>query len=213
MNQLHVRSVLSIRLILALCVCCYTGSPAFAADNGCRTGAPFLADVYVLANPMYALFFGSLESYVTTHKGHFSVDGDATRCAAALSKALMVGAIQAYDPQERIRRDELNARLGAMGVSPGPQESSASSQLFGMSMTFSRLARVLPPAAQGNFGPLNTPTNELEQQILVAGQMLQFLLQDPEMRAVLSTTEPLIREIAVMDHQFVVRAAASLADQ
>lgn len=211
MNQSHIRSVFSVRLVIAFCACWCATSSVFAADNGCRTGASSLADAYILSNPLYALFFGSLEPYVTAHKEHFSADGDSIRCAAALSKAMMAGAIQAYDPQERIRRDELNARLGAMGISSGQQESSASGQLFGMSMTFSRLARVLPAAAQGNFGPLNTPTSELEQQFLFAAQMLQFLLQDPEMRAVLSTTEPLIREIALLDHQFVVRAAASLA--
>jgi len=169
-----------------------------------------LADAYVLANPMYSYFLGELEPYLADHSEHFGANGDSVRCAAALARSFLGSAIQLYDPSDLSRREELNAQLGVMGISPGQQESSPSSQLYGVSLQLSRLARVLPAAAAGDYGPLQTPTNELEQMQLVAGQMLRMLLQeDPEMTALI---EPLVREMANLEQQAIRRAAQTLAN-
>jgi hypothetical protein len=92
----------------------------------------------------------------------------------ALSQAFLSSATQVYDPDDLRRRQELDAEIGAMGINPGPQQATPSQQLYGISMQLSRLARVLPPAADGNYEPLYTPTNELEQMQIFAAQMFQL---------------------------------------
>ena len=136
------------------------------AQNGCRSGASALANAYVRANPMYAYFFGDIESYVANNRKHFGTSGDSIRCARALSNALVRGATKNYDPSDLRRQRELNARLGSMGISPGISQPTASQQLYTMGLQFARLARVLPPAANGDYRPLHTPTTELEQMQL-----------------------------------------------
>lgn len=186
------------------------GVQAYAQEPGCRTGATALADAYVLANPMYSYFLGELEPYVAGNSEHFAANGDAIRCAAALSRAFLGSTIQLYDPSDRERQDEANARLGAMGIAPGQQEATPSSQLLSASMELSRLARVLPAVAVGDYGPLRTPTNEIEQMRQLAGQVFQMLLAgDPEMAAMI---QPLIRELASIEHRALLRAAERLAN-
>ena len=204
------RTVRILGSVAVACACSVFG--ARAQEPACRTGATALADAYVLANPLYSYFFGNLEQYVANNVEHFRADGDAVRCAAALSQAFLRSAIQLHDPGEQGRRDQLNAQLGAWNISPGPQESSPSSQLYGVAMQLSRLARVLPAAASGDYGPLWTPTTELEQMQIVAGQMLRMLLQDPDMRDIMSQVEPLIRELARLEHEALRRAAETLAN-
>ncbi len=187
------------------------GSPVRGQEPGCRTGATALADAYVLANPMYSYFLGlELESYVAQNQEHFVANGDAIRCGAALARAFLNTSIQLYDPGDAERQQELNAQLGAMGISPGQQEATPASQMFGASLQLSRLVRVLPSAAQGDFEPLRTPTTELEQMQLLAGQVLRVLLQnDPDMAA---TIAPTVKELARLEHEALRRAAASLAN-
>lgn len=187
------------------------GSPVWGQEPDCRSGATALADAYVLANPMYSYFLGiELESYVTQNREHFATNGDAIRCGAALARAFLSASVQLYDPGDAQRQQELNARLGAMGVSPGPQEASPASQMFGASLQLSRLVRVLPSAAAGDFEPLRTPTTEIEQMQLQAGQILRVLLQnDPDMAA---TIAPIMKELARLEHEALRRAAANLAN-
>jgi hypothetical protein len=187
------------------------GLAVHAQEPGCRTGAAALADAYILANPLYAYFFGELEPYVAANSEHFRANGDAVRCAAALSRSFLASAIQLYDPNDRRRQDELNARLGEMGISPGPQESTPASQLYGAAMQLSRLARVLPAAAEGNYEPFRTPISELEQMQIVAGQLLRTLLQDPGIAGIMAQVEPVVRELASLEHQALRQAAAKLA--
>jgi hypothetical protein len=78
-------------------------------------------------------------------------------------------------------------------------------------MQLSRLARVLPPAASGNYQPLYTPTNELEQMQIFAAQMFQPLMQDPTMASVMAQIEPLAVEAAQLEYQIINQAAARLA--
>ena len=144
MNHQRLASrILSAFVAASACV----GLQAQSRDTGCRTGGAALADAYVLANPMYSYFLGELEPYLADHSEHFGANGDSVRCAAALARSFLGSAIQLYDPSDLSRREELNAQLGVMGISPGQQESSPSSQLYGVSLQLSRLARVLPAAA------------------------------------------------------------------
>ena len=182
------------------------------AEPGCRTGGQALADVFVRANPIYASFIGSLESYVSNNRAHFRVEGDSVRCAAALSQAFLGQAMGMYDPNDLRRRSEVNTRLGAMGISPGPQHPTASQQLYGLSMQLSRLARVLPSAAIGDYEPLYTPANELEQMQMYAAQVLKTMLQDPSMAYLVAEIEPIAREGANLEKHIISQAAASLAN-
>jgi len=183
---------------------------AHAQEPACRTGAASLGDAYVLANPLYSIFFEeTLDHYVTENRTHFVAGGDAIRCASALAQALLVAGVQLYDPNEQTRRDELNAQLQSMGVSQGQQELSPSSQLFDVGSQLSRLSRVLPAAADGDWVPYQTPANEIEQLRMFAGTVLRTALsQDPQLVA---TITPKIRELALLDRGALVRVAAQMA--
>ena len=98
--------------------------PAFA-QNGCDTGANALANAYVRGNPMYAIYFGDLRSYIIDNREHFVSNGDSIRCARVMAGVLTNAAVQTYDPDALRSRDELNARLGSMGISPAWQKSTA----------------------------------------------------------------------------------------
>jgi len=186
---------------------------ARSQEPGCRTGAIAAADAYVLSNPIYSYFFGDLEQYVTSNAAHFRAEGDASRCIAALSGVFFRSAIQLYDPTDQTRRDELNAQLGKMGIPPGPQESTPSTQLYAASMRLARLARALPAAANGDFGPLRTPANDMERMEALAGMTFRLLLQDPDMQLIMSQVEPMIRELAALEHKVIQKQAAALAGQ
>jgi hypothetical protein len=100
-----------------------------------------------------------------------------------------------------------------VSVNPGQQRTTPSQQIYGISMQLSRLARVLPPAASGNYQPLYTPTNELEQMQIFAAQMFQPLMQDPTMASVMAQIEPLAVEAAQLEYQIINQAAARLAQR
>ena len=201
--------VLSAMTIFALCV--FSGQ-ANAAEPSCRTGGIHAATAFVLANPLYAIFFGDLPAYLAQNPTHFRAGGDAVRCSAALSRALMSSAVQLYDPADIQRKQELDIRLRQNGINPGPQQPDAASMLFSTSMQLSRLARVLPAAADGDYTPMNTPTNQIEEMQIFAEAMLRMLLQDPSTMAALAPVEPLIREAAQFEHFFIRQAAARLAN-
>ena len=190
--------------------CLISPSVAVGQPDYCRTGADALANVYVRANPVYALFFGGVEPYVADNREHFVAGGDSILCAQALSQALISGAIQNYDPEALNRQRELNTRLGSMGISSGPVQATAGQQLLSMSLQFARLARVLPPAANGNYIPFNTPSTDLEQMQMYATQMLSVLLQDPTVSSVFRQMEPMIKEAANMEFQIVLNMAGNL---
>ena len=189
-----------------------TATPMAAGEPACRTGAVHVADAFILANPMYAMYFGDLAHYLNANGERFRPQGDATRCAAALSRAFMGQAINLYDPSDIQRKQELDARMRLHGINPGPQAPTAASMMFNMSMQLSRLARVLPAAAEGNFGPMNTATTELEKMQIFAEDMLRVLLRDPTIRAMFAQLEPMIREAAQFDHNFLRVAAVRLGN-
>jgi hypothetical protein len=201
-----------IRVIVIVLLFLSASFPVIA-EEGCRTGASALGNAYVRLNPIYAYFYGNLESYVESNREHFVAGGDSIRCAQAMSQALITGAIQSYDPDELREKQELDARLGALGIAPGPYQATASQQLYAMGLQVARLARVLPSASNGNYQPLYTATNQLEEQQIFAAQMLVMLLQDPTMAEVFTQLEPLIREAANSEYQLLVGMALSLVAQ
>jgi hypothetical protein len=210
-----MKSLLSLALRTTLAL--LTGlvwmiSTGHAADNGCRTGGTALAYAYVFSNPVYSLFYGSLDEHIAKNYEHFRSNGDSVRCAAALSQAFLAAGLRVYDPNDLRRRAELNTRIEGLGIPSGPQEPTLSSQLYGISLQLARLARALPAAADGDFTPYYTPTNEIEQMQMFAEQILRSLLQEqPQMRDVLAQAEPLIREAANLELRIMLRAAADLA--
>ena len=198
------------RALLAGMILVLIAPVAASAEPACRTGGVALANAYVRVNPINAYYFGSLESYVSENRQHFQRGGDAIRCAMALARAFLDSAIQVHDPNDLRRQRELNAEMGAMGIDPGPPQATPSQQLYAISTQLSRLARVLPPAADGNYQPLYTPTNELEQMQLFAGQMFQMFMQDPSMAAIMAQIEPIAREGAQLEYRIISQAAAQL---
>jgi len=187
------------------------------AEESCRTGASALANAYVRLNPIYAYMYGDLESYVASNQIHFVSGGDSIRCAQALSRALMSEAIQSFDPnaaRDAIRRkQELDTKLGLLGIQPGytPSAPTISQYLYGLALQFDRLARVLPPAANGDYAPLYTPTNQIEQLQIFAQQMLVLLLQDPMVADAFRQQRPFIEEAANSEFQMIIAMARSLA--
>jgi hypothetical protein len=165
---------------------------------------------------MYAYIYGDLESYIESNEEHFRAGGDSVRCARALSQALMKGALQSHDPKaarEAIQRKQaLDTQLGLLGIAPGAGlgQPTVSDQLFGMSLQLARLARVLPPAANGDVQPLYTPTNEFEQLQLFATQLMKMLLQDPMVAQAFRQVKPMIEEAANAEFKLLVGMARSL---
>ena len=180
------------------------------AAGGCRTGASALGNAFVRVNPIYAYFYGSLESYVEENREHFVAGGDSILCARVLSQALMSGAIKSYDHDDFRRQRELDAKMSAMGLSPGPYQPTASQRLYTMALQLNRLIRVLPPAANGNYKPLYTPTTELEQMQIFGEQMMATLLQDPSVAETFQQLEPMIKESANLEYQILVNMANNL---
>jgi hypothetical protein len=134
------------------------------------------------------MYFGDLETFVASNTAPFQAGGAAVRCARALGEALVAGAIQTYDPNEMRRMDELDAEIGAMGISPGARQAPMSAQLYSMGRDLGWLAEVLPSAASGNYGPYRNPTSYERQMVAFGWEMFRVMLQDPEILAVM---EPL----------------------
>jgi hypothetical protein len=187
------------------------------AQTGCQTGAPALADAYIRLNPMYAYFFGDLESYVEENAEHFGVNGDAVRCAKALSQALQNEALQSFNPNEvretMDRKQALDAQLGLMGINPDPSpaEPTLSSTLYDLSMRMSRLARILPLTADGDLDSLQNPANELERMQIVAEQILKNMFGDPTLQFVFNQMEPKIKQSAIAEWSMVKKLGYALA--
>ena len=195
-----------IGLFVAIAAALSDPLPA-TAEPACRTGASALGNAYVRANPLYALYYGSLESYVASNSRHFVAGADAVRCAGALSQALMAGTIQAHDPARLPRQRDIDARLETGG--PGTAQHSSTTRVHMMSRHFARLARVLPPAALGNYGPLRTPVTELEQMQMFAGEILQSMM-DP---AAFESNRPQIEALAALEYTIITDLALALAAQ
>jgi hypothetical protein len=199
----------ALKAVIALGVCLFSAQSL--GEPSCRSGGMHVANAFVLANPIYALYFGDLPSYLEKNRAQFREGGDAIRCAAALSRAFMSDSIRLYDPADIQRRQLIDTQLRAQGINPGPQQTTAAGMLFQLSMTLSRLARVLPAASRGDFTPWNTPTTEIEQMQLMGEAVLRMFLHDPAFKSVLIAMEPLLREAAQFDHYFILQATQRLA--
>jgi hypothetical protein len=209
----HKKNCSGASMTNRLCVfllCLLLILPAVGHAEGCRTGAEAIANAYVRMNPIVSLYFGGIENYVEQNRSHFVSGGDAVVCAAQMANALFRGAIQSYDPDFHRQRDELNARIGAMGLSPAQPHASPSAQMYSMARRLKKLADTLPYAANGNYGPLWTPRDETEQMEIFAMQMLRSMLHDPEVRASLSYVEPQIKELANVEYRIILEMARGL---
>lgn len=180
---------------------------ADSADNGCDTGAVAIANAYILVNPMYELAHSeSLENYVRNNAEHFVRNGDAIRCARAMAAALIHTAVENYDHEAIRRQQELNAKLGASGVTrSGSEVQSIAAQFYFMGQQIALLAEVLPEAAEG--GPLRTYLNP-EQQ--AATQFLSGFLQDPSYRDLFISMQPMLLEMAKIEFDILVSIANGL---
>ena len=104
--------------VLGVALAGFSGA-GFAQQTGCETGLTVLARAYSYSSPMVVIPDQELERFVNANRSRFHADGDAVRCARAISSWLLSAAISSYDPQFQQQQDELNARMGAMGLSPG----------------------------------------------------------------------------------------------
>ena len=190
---------------------CGHRAPAAAPRPGpCGDGVVALGNAYVRANALYALYFGRLPAYVDANRAAFAAGGDAVRCAQALSAALFAGAVQTYDPAILEQRRQLDAQLGSLDIRGGNHAPTQSEMLHMMGRRMAWLGRVLPAAAQGDYGPMFTPVDELQRMEMVAGQALEIVLGDPDMRAIFQSLEGMIREVAEMEYRLVVEMARGL---
>jgi tetratricopeptide (TPR) repeat protein len=185
---------------------------AHAQEAACFSGGRAAAEVYVVSNPLYAIVLTDFEQYVAKNASQFSVNGDAIRCLSALSEAFLKTAFQLYDPAEQRRRDAMNTQLESMDIKPDRQ-SSASSDALMASRRLARLARGLPAAAKGDFGPYQTPLDDLERMQIFAEQMLRSMIQSPEIRSTLTQMRPVLTDYVKLELTVVLRHAAALAEQ
>jgi hypothetical protein len=183
---------------------------AHAAESGCRTGGDALANAYVRASLVFAYFFGDLPTYVVQNEAHFGANGDAVRCAAALSEAFLASSAQLYNPEDVRRQQQLNDQLGKLGI-PGAQQPTVSAQLYMIGVQLARLARTLPALTGGNAGPFYTATNMIESQLIQADQMFSIMMRNPMtaqmLVQILSQNEALFRRAGALQYQIIFNAA------
>ena len=193
------KAVQIITLVILLSI------PGLASAQGCRTGADALANAFVRINGMYTLFFGKLVDYVAQNRSHFAANGDSIVCARRLSQALTAGAINSFDPASERATRNMYDRLNSSGVggyqAPPP---SRSMMLLQTGQAMAWLARVLPPAAQGNFAPLNSPQTQMEQLWVMGLQMSESLLQVPAVRQVYLSMEGIIKASANAEYRQIM---------
>jgi len=200
------------RMIVAVAICAFTLN-ACSTSHSCTSSAPAVAEAYVRANPMYAWVIGDLRSFVSENREHFRAGSDAVRCAAALSEAIMTSSNQLYDPKQVARKRMIDARLGAIGVSPGqPQPSMSQSDLYlHMSMQLSRLAKTLPALANDDDRPWYTPTNQFEQQQILGERYFKQIVQNPTVGWAFKQNRTVLLQGAQIERQIIVIAASRLA--
>lgn len=201
----------AFRTVVAVAICVF-GAGEAAAEPACRAGGIWVANANLRANPLNAILYGDLETFVTNNRAQYRAGGDAVRCAAALSQAAMSSAMQLFDPGDIQRRDQIDVQLGTMGIKPGVPTPSGSNMMFGMSIQLARLARALPAAANGDFGPLYTPANDFERMQIEGMVMTWRLLQIPAVRAAYAPMEPYLRQLAEHEYGMILQAAERLAN-
>jgi len=184
--------------------------PNIVRAGACQTGAEALANVHVRYTPIFAYYFGTIEDYVQQNRSHFVAGGDAVVCAQRLAQVLGNSAVQTYNQEDRAARDRLNAELDAMGISPSQQSTSPSQQLYNMARQMDKLAYALPFAANGDFGPLWAPRDELEQMQIFSMQMFNILMQDPTLHALLDSMKPTIVELADIEYRMILNISSGL---
>jgi hypothetical protein len=201
----------AFKTLAAFALCVF--SVQSLAEPSCKgDGGMHAANAFVAANPLYSMYFDfDLRSYLAKNRGQFRQGGNAVRCMAALSKGFMSAAYHLYDPQDAQMKQQVDLQMGSIGFGPGAQQPTASSGMLGVSMQLGRLARVSPAAADGDYGPMNTPTNEIEQMQLVAESILRQLMPPDMFKQIMAPHDQLMRTAFEFDHYLVLQAAQRLA--
>lgn len=156
--------------------------------------ARVVGQAYWLSNPLSE---GNLGEFLGRNNELFVANGHGIRCTKALGEHLIRAGNSAYDP---------NAYERAAGVGPiefagdvADSINSGSVDLFMMGKELVWLSNVLPAAAHGNFGPLNSTGTPARQQIRQVLPIYAMMMQDPEMRAMWQQiVQPLMRAYGPM---------------
>ena len=69
------------------------------------------------------------------------------------------------------------------------------------------------PAAKGDFGPYQTPLDELEQMEVFAEEIFRNTSQMPEVRLILTQVRPLLMELVKLELTVMLRQAETVAEQ
>lgn len=170
-------------------------------DRSCRNGANTLFNLYIRLNPIYSIYYGTPEEYIAQNRGLFQ-GGDVNECAKKVARALLNSSIQTFDRNALNRRAELNAQLGAMGISPGQAEMNPSAVLFTTGQQILQLSKCLPGLLQGG-----ASSNCMSQEQVLVSQLMNTLLQDSFMQSTLQQIKPLILQAAEADFQFLMSIA------
>ncbi len=190
------------------------GLPTLAADNGCSTGGSALADAYVVADPIYATFFGDeTGAFVARNRQHFLAQGDSVRCARALANAFAQKAAQVYDPELQAIRNQKRRELEGQGIPIGSGLPDASGGYVLISYELARLVEGLPPAAAGDFERLGQAQNEFEAEKWSRARGLAKMMQLPPFWPTLRAFRPGVEQARELDREMIRDAAAALAGQ
>jgi hypothetical protein len=147
---------------------------------GCQdTSARFAARAYVLSIPLMGQE-KELIALMERNANEFAVGGGTIRCMNVLGNALIAGALgqfgqfRSYSAQERFG-NMMPAELAHLPGQVDDSLQSYGSDAFAMGQELVWLARVLPPAAQGDYGPYNaagTLSRQAMAQVLPIYQVL-----------------------------------------
>lgn len=168
--------VLGVTCILVLISC--TSGPKCTVES-----ARLLGRLYYLSNPMGS--GNDLVAFVNRNRTNLTNDGALIKCAEELGKRLIVQSLSAFS---RSDYDDAYGSVLNMGGTMDQVRGVAGEiqggtvDMFMMGQELLWLAKVLPPAVNGNWGPFNTTGTEsrnMMRQILPIYQMM--MATDPAM--------------------------------
>lgn len=176
-------SMLLLFVVLLFTGCKDQGVKASACDE---TSSRLVARAYVLSIPMMYRE-NELIPLMESNPGYFTEGGRAIQCMQSLGNALVQGGLEQYSQLDDYSATErFGAQMpGELAHLPGKVDDSLrsySSDMFSMGQEFLWLSRVLPPAAQGDYTPYNTPGTESRRMAAQVMPILQMLCQmEPDM--------------------------------
>ena len=149
-----------------------------------ESSSRLVAQVYVLANPV-AGRENEIVSLMQQYPNYFRDHGGVIRCMQRLGNALIGSGLAHYqqyagNPAQQAYGGQLPEGLQHLPGEVDDSLRSYGSDMFAMGQEFLWLARVLPPAAQGNYGPYNrtgTDTRQTLRQVWPIYQQMCFFDQ------------------------------------